>query len=160
MCLHRLDVESKKLCALESGGGPECSEDSTKGHQGALMRVVSMDEASRAMATRPRNSNSVQLKQLASAAVSLGSRARGKGRTSSTGTFSDCRRLRPKNVYPCACTKFRVRARTNQIAQFKLLSSKDVWHTGYVRYTLMLPDVFSVFLATCVHFVYNSLHSS
>ena len=61
------------------------------------MRVVSMDEASnlfRAMATRARNSNSVHLKWGTSAAFSLESRARGLGRTSTTGsplpvTFAD-----------------------------------------------------------------------
>ena len=41
---------------LESTGGPglsalERSEDATKGPQGALMRVVSMDETFRAMAS-------------------------------------------------------------------------------------------------------------
>ena len=67
----------------------ERSDDATKGPQGALMHVVSMDEASnlfRAMATRARNSNSVHLKQRKSAAFSLGSRARGTGMTSTTGS--------------------------------------------------------------------------
>ena len=75
----------------------ERSEDATKGPQGALMRVVSMDEASnlfRATATRARNSNSVHLKRRTNAVFSLGSRARGPGRTSTTGsplqvTFAD-----------------------------------------------------------------------
>ena len=49
--IYKLDAESRKLRALESRGGPglsafERSEDATKGPQGALMRVVSMDEAS------------------------------------------------------------------------------------------------------------------
>ena len=88
---RHLDAESRKLRALESRVGPglsafERSEDATKG---ALMRVVSMDAASnlfRAMATRARNSNSVHLKWRTSAAFSLESRARGLGRTSTTGS--------------------------------------------------------------------------
>ena len=92
--IYKLDAKSRKLRALESRGGPglsafERSEDATKGPQGALMRVVSMDEASnlfRAMATRARNSNSVHLKWRTSAAFSLESRARGLGRTSTTGS--------------------------------------------------------------------------
>ena len=59
MPIYKLDAESRKLRALESREGPgllafERSEDATEGPQGALMRVVSMDEASnlfRAMAT-------------------------------------------------------------------------------------------------------------
>ena len=74
--------------ALESRGGPELSafersEDATKG---ALMRIVSMDKASnlfRTMATRARNSNSVNLKRRTNAAFS---RARGPGRASTTGS--------------------------------------------------------------------------
>ena len=47
---YKLDAESRKLRALESRGGPglsafERSEDATKGPQGALMRVVSMDSS-------------------------------------------------------------------------------------------------------------------
>ena len=45
---YNLDAESRKLRALESRGGSglsafERSDDATKGPQGALMRVVSMD---------------------------------------------------------------------------------------------------------------------
>ena len=80
---YKLDAESRKLRALESRGGPglsafERSEDATKGPQGANLF--------RAMATRARNSNSVHLKWRTSAAFSLESRARGLGRTSTTGS--------------------------------------------------------------------------
>ena len=61
---YNLDAESRKLRALESRGGPglsafERSEDATKG---ALMRVVSMDEASNLFRARWQRVRAIQIR--------------------------------------------------------------------------------------------------